>query len=158
MIEFRVKFESEQAQAAIKRLAANASNLRPFLNQIASVYIQSTEQRFESQTSPSGRSWKRNTPDTQRLKLKGMRARPPAIDGPNHIGVWSGKLASSIKWSVVNDSLYIGSNQPYAGWFQRGHKGVKPWGDVPARPFLGATKKADDKVQTMLKKYLESGV
>ena len=158
MIEFRVKFESEQAQAAIKRLAANASNMRPFLNSIASVYIQSTEQRFESQTSPSGRSWKRNTADTARLKARGMRARPPAIDGSSHVGVWSGRLASSIRWKVVNDSLFVGSDLPYAPFFQRGHRGVAPWGNTPGRPFLGATKKADTQVQTMLKKYLESGM
>lgn len=160
MINFDVKVSGDAVDKALLRLIlfSQQPQLRQALIKIASVYQRATEGRFSSMTAPTGRPWKRNTTATKRLKATGGLGKPVAIDGPTHVGVWTGKLASSIKYEVVGNSIRIGSAMPYASLFQEGHAGKKPWGSTPARPFLGSTKRADTEVLQVLKRHFESAL
>lgn len=157
MLEIKITIDDKQLQQTLKSLAEK-STLKPVMPEIAKIYAISTEQNFDNQTSPSGQRWKPNSPATQRLKLHGMKNRPPAIAGPSHVGVWSGRLATSIQWRVVGNAAIIESKQPHAGFFQMGHKAVRPWGRTPPRPFLGQSVKVERQIEAMLKRYLESGL
>jgi phage gpG-like protein len=91
--------------------------------------------------------------------------RPPAIEGPNKRLVWTGKLRESIKYRIGGNTVYVISDVPYATTQQFGaSKGefhtsfaetsFIPWGDIPARPFLGSNKRANEKVSSRLGEYL----
>ena len=160
MITFDVKVSSDAVDKALLRLIlfSQKPKLDDALRKIAGIYLRSTEQRFESMTNPKGQPWKRNSLATKRLKAKGGMGKQRAIDGPNHVGVWTGKLATSIQYEVVGNSIRIGSKVPYASLFNDGHAGKKPWGATPARPFLGQTQKADNEVLNLLKRFYESAI
>ena len=151
-MELRVKFDDGGVQQLLSTLANRAADNSGILRKVATIYLASTEKRFETSTAPSGRSWKRNSKATTQLKLKGMKGRSPAILGAKP-GVWTGKLASSMKYRIVGDYLTIFTDIPYAPFFSRGHKGVKPWGNTPARPFLGQSRNADSQVVAMLNRH-----
>ena len=105
-MELRVKFEDSGVQQLLAALANRAADNAGILRKVATIYLSSTEKRFETSTAPSGRSWKRNSKATTQLKLKGMKGRSPAILGAKP-GVWSGKLASSMKYRIVGDYLCL---------------------------------------------------
>ena len=151
-MELRIKFEDSGVQQMLSALANRAADNAGILRKVATIYLASTERRFETSTAPSGRSWKRNSKATTQLKLKGMKGRQPAILGAKP-GVWTGKLASSMQYKIVGDYLTIFTDVPYAPWFSRGHKGNKPLGNTPARPFLGQNSNADSEVVAMLNRH-----
>lgn len=74
-----------------------------------------------------------------KLAAKGIEA----VMGKRPLIGHEGDLARQIYPRVEgNDTLYIGSTVPYAATQQFGAKrhqfqGKAPWGDIPARPFLG---------------------
>lgn len=151
-MELRIKFDDVSVQSWLSKLAQKAADSREILRKVAIIYVASTEKRFDSSTTPLGRSWKRNTAATTQLKLSGMKGRKPALMGAKP-GVWTGKLATSIQYKVVGNFLTIFTDVPYASWFSRGHRGVRPWGNTPPRPFLGQNKNADTEVIEMLKRH-----
>jgi len=109
------------------------------LKKIAAEYSADTEKRFLNQSDPDRKKWSPLRNSTIRYKtVKGN------LMGAAHIGVWKGKLASSIQYRLVGDSVYIGSNVPYAPWFHYGTK--KGWGPVPSRRFLGRNTRIDQKI------------
>ena len=113
------------------------------LKKIAVEYLKETEKRFDAQSDPDRKKWKPLQNSTIRLKqLKG------SLMGPTHIGVWTGRLASSIKYRLSGDSVYIGSDVPYAPWFHYGTR--KGWGPVPSRRFLGRNTRIDQKALNVL--------
>ncbi len=154
-MELRIKFDDGKAQSALAGLAQKAGVFKDILRKVAIIYVASTEKRFDTSTSPLGRSWKRNTTTTTKLKLTGMKGRKPALMGAKP-GVWTGKLATSIQYKIVGNYLTIFTDVPYAPWFSRGHRGVRPWGDTPPRPFLGQNRSADIEVIGMLKRHFNS--
>lgn len=93
--------------------------------------------------------------------------RPPAIEGPNKRLVWTGKLRDQLKYRVSGNTVIVLSEVPYATTMQYGAaqgsfseggmttgRGSAPWGDIPARPFLGTNKKTNERVMTILGNYL----
>ena len=96
-----------------------------------------TQDRFASQRAPSGAPWAPNTEVTRARKVN-----------PN-ILTESGLLGDLIRWQLADGGrgVEVGSDRAYAavqhfgqpqgasGKTKRG--GPIPWGDIPARPFLG---------------------
>jgi phage virion morphogenesis protein len=135
------------------------------------VLIETTKQRFETSTSPDGQRWAPNT-ETTFLRLLGKYKNTTLKDGRiNASGArrLAGKkpligetraLSTTINYRAGSDFLEIGSPMAYAGVHQFGAKarsftgGKTPWGDVPARPFLGLSTEDQativDKVQARL--------
>ena len=151
-MELRIKYDDQNVQSALAELSRLASDNRNILMKVATIYVASTEKRFDTSTAPSGRSWKRNTPTTAKLKVTGMKGRKPALMGAKP-GVWTGRLATSIQYQIVGSYLTIFTEIPYAPYFSRGHRGHRPWGDTPPRPFLGQNKNADSEVSAMLRRH-----
>lgn len=154
-MELRIKYDDQQVQSALAELSRLASDNRNILMKVATIYVASTEKRFDTSTAPSGRSWKRNTATTAKLKLTGMKGRKPALMGAKP-GVWTGRLATSIQYRVVGSYLTIFTDIPYAPYFSRGHRGNRHWGDTPPRPFLGQNKGADSEVVAMLQRHFNA--
>lgn len=154
---------------AIAQLRRRLTTVKPVLEEIGKIYVESTKLRLESQTDPRGRVWKYNTKQTQAKKKRGFFARGPAIEGQNKRLVWTGSLRKSIHYRVGGNTVYVIADVPYAplqqfgatagmygGWFNRRCEGFQPipWAPVPARPFLGPNLKTNEKVLGVLGDYL----
>lgn len=164
MALIEVSVDDSEVLDALERLAQRAGDLSPALRQIGEDMVASTRQRFASSTAPDGTRWAPNSPVTL-LRYLGGADRPKGLFGKRDgkltskgVGVALGKkplvdsgtLASTINYRITDGGrvLLVGSPQKYAAVQQfgarRGSLGKgAPWGDIPARPFLGIS--ADDR-------------
>ncbi len=122
---------------ALNRLLQSGRNLSPVLKDIGEHLLDSTQQRFARQTAPDGSLWQALSPQYQSAKKRNA----------NKILMLDGHLSGTLRWQVSGNTLLFGSDRVYAATHQFGAKkgtfgktkGDKsiPWGDIPARPFLG---------------------
>ena len=155
----------DRVQSALRQLneSINPSMKRKLLEKIGAIYLRYAEERFEKQSSPQRKKWKELKPGT--IRKKKQRG---SLLAPNHIGVWKGNLVSSLSFRVQGDSVFIGSDVVYAATFQffvkKGAFGADargnplPWGDIPARPFLGRNERADDRVMKMMNQFFSTDI
>lgn len=148
------------------------AGLRPALKEIGEALTESTKRRFATSTAPDGSRW---APNAQTTYLGTLGAKDSKKDGRlNARGsarvmskrplVVSGLLADQILYQVADDGVEIGSNLIYAGTHQfgaqqgefgRSARGAPiPWGDIPARPFLGLSAEDEGEVLDILDRHL----
>lgn len=154
-----VEIADKGVTRALDRLSKSAENMPSILDQIGEYLIDSTKQRFHYSVAPDGKRWAPNTEVTilQYMgKFSGSytkrgriskRGAERARDKKPLFGE-TGVLNLTIDKKIVgNDTLLIGSPMEYAAAQQfgmkKGYAGTNkrgspvPWGDIPARPFLG---------------------
>ena len=144
-----------------------AMNMRPVLLEIGEDMAESTKQRFATATAPDGTAWAPNSALTlERYSSNFARKKDGEFTKRSAAKLASKKpgtgetraLSTTINYQVQSDeAVAIGSPMIYAGTFHYGAKSGEfgfgfyvtregsfplPWGDIPARPFLGAS--ADD--------------
>ena len=126
------------------------------LSEIGEVLQQSTQQRFADQRGPDGTPWAPNTEVTRARKKN-----------PN-ILTEGGYLGDLIRYQLTDGGrgVEVGSDRVYAAVQQlgqpRGASGTTkrgapiPWGDIPARPFLGLSDDDREQMLEILRDYLVS--
>ncbi len=145
-----ITFTDEQVLNALSKLVASGKNMQPLMRRIANHLQASVEQSFADEASPDGKPWAKLKPSTinKRKKLKQL---------PIKILAGEDSLLTSISSDFDRQSAVAGTNVVYATTHQYGAKkgqfGVSkrgmpiPWGDIPARPFLGVSPKDKEKIQ-----------
>lgn len=171
-----IQFDDKQSRQTFARLAASAKNPGPVLEEIGELLIDSTKQRFGTSRAPDGTPWAKNSPTTilqylgrykssfnkrdGRLTKKGAErasSKRPLIGE-------TGDLARQITKRVDgNHTLLVGSTvKKYAAVQQFGAKkgafGKAPWGDIPARPFLGISDQDHRSILDTISDYLNRSV
>jgi phage gpG-like protein len=171
MISFEVKYTSaNKVNDLLNGLseAFSPSVQKSMLRKIGILYLADTEGRFDisRQHNPDRKKWEKLKPSTLRLKEKGFKGRGPSISAPEHRGVWTSNLSSTLQMRFEGDSVLIGSDQEYAKTFHYGRKKkargtakngktlYSPWGDIPARRFLGRNTRIDSKVMNVLEQEI----
>ena len=133
--------------------AFSKTDHRSILQQIGQLYLDETDRRFQNEYDVDRKKWKALKPSTVRLK------------GHNTIGHETTNLRRSIKMEFIGNSVFVGTNSPYAktfhyfvkkGKFRKAAPGVQaiPWGDIPARSFIGRNTRIDGKAITLLRNIL----
>lgn len=153
MIE--IKIDNTAVLQALERLSKLAENPRPALLAIGEELVKSTKQRFANSTAPDGKTWQANSPVT----LKRKKGTKPLIGE-------TGSLASQIHYAVTGDTLVVGSTMEYAAVQQFGaaqgrfgqnkRKAPIPWGNIPARPFLGISTEDEAMISDVIGDYLKT--
>lgn len=152
----------EAVQAEIKRLSARIGSPRPILGAIGEILVDSTTKRFAKGVGPDGKKWKRNAPSTISRYLAAFgnsrrRTKRPLIGETL-------ALSTTISWNVSGRTLSVGSPMDYArkqqfgarrGEFGSANGSPIPWGDVPARPFLGLTEDDREDILDSLREMLD---
>jgi phage virion morphogenesis protein len=128
---------------------------QPALRQIGDDLVRTTKERFQpgNKRAPDGTPWARNSPVT--IARKGR-------DNPLY---QRGHLQGSIRYQLLGqNALAVGTNRGYAAVQQFGQpKGASgrnrrgapiPWGNIPARPFLGLSDQDADDAVRVLRSYL----
>ena len=171
----QVVISRDEITEALTRLSAALSDMTPVFRDIGEIVIDSTKQRFGQGLAPDGSRWAPKSPVT--LAKYGARA-SNRIDVRPLFGP-SGALSSQIFYEAGPDSLQWGSPMIYAATQQfgaaQGAFGAAmgrtkpsekrpqsqdyffpiPWGNIPARPFLGLSAEDETNVTAALAEWLE---
>lgn len=155
----KVEIGNDEITQALNKLSDQPRIVHSILDQIGEYLIDSTKQRFRASTGPDGKRWAPNTEVTimeymgkfsgsytkkGKISKRGAeraRDKRPLFGETTVLNLTIGKRI------VGNDTLLVGSPMGYAaaqqfgmkkGYAGRNSKGRPiPWGDIPARPFLG---------------------
>ena len=171
--------EGEQIAALFARLRAHLSDLSPVMQDIGEQQVAATRGRFLAGQAPDGSVWAPKSPATLAAQAaRGDRADPRPLFGPSR------RLSTEIFYRVApgGASVTIGSSLIYAAVQQygaaQGQFGARmgrtrpsekrpqsqdyffpiPWGDIPARPFLGLSDQGRSDIVAILTEWLESAM
>lgn len=186
MIE--IKVDNKNVLDALDRLSKAAANPRPALLTIGEHLVKTTKARFDTGTAPDGTKWKPNKESTylkQLVNAKGgdlkklhHKEKHQSAGRINTAGkakimskrplVDSGTLRGSFRKFVSGNDLFWGSTMKYAaiqnfgapqGFSGKNKRGCPlPWGDIPARPFLGVSVDDEIKIISIVNDYLRGVV
>ncbi len=155
-----VELKSTTAIAALERAAAGLADTTPLMVSLGNLLAESTKQRFAAGVSPEGVKWapKSQTTLNRYGARKSNRVDIRPLFGP------SGALNSTIYPEASRDEARIGSPMIYAAVHQFGAaKGAFgqmangspiPWGNIPARPYLGISDQDDADIVATVTDYL----
>lgn len=167
-----IEIDDREVRAALNRLAQAGGNLSPALQHVGEALMLSTKTRFQTGTAPDGSHWAPNSETTllgHLGKYKGSytkrgrlsKAGAGRASGKRPLIGESKSLSTTITYQVSGNALRVGSPMEYAGTQQFGaakHSfsgGKSPWGDIPARPFLGLSDNDREEILAILTEHLD---
>ena len=158
----RVELKSDEAFAALDRLAGQLDDMSPVMADVGEYLLESTEERFERGVDPEGVAWapkSQTTIDAYVRRGKAVDRRP--LWGPGE-GV---RLAKSFHYASGPAFVEVGTNAIQSavmhfgakkGAFGKTKRGSSiPWGDIPARPFLGVSETDQANIVELVEEWLE---
>ncbi len=117
--------------------AINSIKTNKMLNEIGTDLVDSTVERFETESDAEGRVWV-NSPAVMAIKRK---------RGDTKVLAVTGRLKNSITKQVKMKSLKVGTNVEYGKYLQEGTKKMK------AKPFLGISDEDKENIKDIVKKH-----
>lgn len=136
-LKFSIAFDHADLSAALARLLALGRSPAPALRDIGEHLMISTRKRFAAQQTPEGAAWTPLSQVTLGRKKKNQ----------GKILIERGDLMNLMRYQADNEKVDFGSDRVYAAVMQFGAPkgslgatksgGPIPWGDIPARPYLG---------------------
>lgn len=170
----RQNVTTDQITKALAGLVAAYDDLEPLYQDFGEFMLESTKQNFVAGTSPDGTPW---APKSMATMEAYRRSEAKAANGPVPtrplIGV-SKALSTTISYEVDPQGVNWGSNQIYAAVMQMGAQAGQfgarigkdkngrdffmsiPWGDIPARPFLGIGPDDETGLMEIIEEFLSS--
>ncbi len=177
MIE--IKVDNKAVLEELYLLSHAVNDPSPVLKGIGEALVKSTKQRFQTSTAPDGSRWAPNSQATYLRDLgsaKSLHGKDGRINSKGSGKVMgkrpligeTGNLSQQIHWRVDADALSVGSTMEYAATQQFGAKQGAfgrdkrnhpiPWGDIPARPFLGVSDQDASKIMSIVNEYLRGAL
>ncbi|MES2435066.1 MAG: phage virion morphogenesis protein [Pseudomonadota bacterium] len=145
---FTVEINDTEVLAALDRATSVLTDATAMMNAIGDFLHGQVEDRFQTQAGPDGTAWAPRSAVT----LKSYERRKLKFGGILHL---SGQLSGNIFHDYDAESVRVGSPEPWAAVQQfgaaqgafgafmgkdklgRDHFHHLPWGNIPARPYLG---------------------
>ncbi len=160
---YTLEINDTAANAALDELAQLLGDMTSPMQDIGEFLTKTTKDRFGAGTSPDGVPW---APKSEVTK-EGYRRRGDHVDDRPLFGP-SGSLSSLIHYEATPTSVRWGSPMIYAAVMQGGaaqgafgrtlRGGPIPWGNIPARPFLGLSDSDRAGVLEIIAEYLSGAV
>lgn len=175
MTTLTITVDLPAVEAILRRIVAAAADLDPPLREAGEYLVERTKQRFSDSKAPDGTPWAPNSAVTLARYLgayQGSRKQDGSLSkrgaaraaGKRPLIGESKSLMTTINYVVSGNTLTIGSPMEYAATqqfgAQRGAFGVTrrgapiPWGDIPARPFLGLSDDDQGALVSIFEDYL----
>lgn len=159
-ITFKAELSDQAARERLDQLVDRMENVAGFYKGVGEYMTdEAIPRNFASETAPDGKPWASLRPVTIARREKAGRT-------PITILRASGGMAAGINSRVTDEGLLVGSPAPQAAVMQfgagRGSLGATsrgspiPWGDIPARPFLGFSAEDEREVIRIAEDWLES--
>ena len=156
-MKISIVLDDQAVQAAFTRLLKIGQDSQPLMASVGELLLNSTRARFADEKDPDGNPWEPLKASTRARKTK----------NPDRILTASGLLGgSSINTRAGRRQVEIGSSRRYAATHQFGAKKGQfgstqrgapiPWGDIPARPFLGLSAQDKEDIEATISDYLLS--
>lgn len=154
---YTIQDNAKEIQAAFEKVAGRLKKTAPLMRNISEILRFVADEAFRRGRSPAGVPW-------QPLSATTIHARARQGYGPRPILIRSGRLANSIvtRWDATK--AMAGTNAIQAavlqfgarkGAFGRTQTGTPiPWGDIPARPFLGFSRDAREDILEAIRSHV----
>jgi phage gpG-like protein len=151
--------------AALDRLAARMADMSPVMAEIAELMLDGVMEGFASGTSPDGLPWARKSAVTlEAYARRGLRVDQRPLHGPTgelsseenyhtEVGPDFVRLATNVVYAAA---MQFGMAQGAAGRTKRG--GPIPWGNIPARPFLGLSERTSALVVEAIERAIRNEI
>ncbi len=133
----RIEIDDREVREALAKLQRRLGDLTPVMHDIGQALVEGMRARLRDGRDVEGRPFAPNSPVT----LARKRGARPLVD--------SGMMASQFAYQAGRDFVEAGSNAVQAATLhfgaRRGAHGKTrrgapiPWGDIPARPFVGVS-------------------
>lgn len=166
----------DDVAALFERLSVRMTDMTPVMQDLGELLINSTKQRFPEGVSPDGTPWAPKSQATiDAFRSREGRKKNASIDFRPLFGA-SGRLFSEFSWEAGPSSVEIGSSLVYAAAMQfgmaKGYAGTAsgtdkrgrlysfsiPWGNIPARPFLGISDEDEVMIRETISDYLDEAL
>jgi phage virion morphogenesis protein len=165
---YTVKLDDDVVQAALQRLSAGMDDLTAPMNQIGFALVASSKSRIDQGLSPDGTPFAPRSAAT--LKAYEKRKAVPK-GGPLKL---TGEMQQEIFHEAGSDYVEVGSNAIQSAVMQMGaeqgafgafigkdklgrdHFHSIPWGNIPARPFLGVSEDDRSVIQDTVEVWIAS--
>ena len=157
-MKIKIEVQDEALQRGLQGLIETGLDLTPVMADIGEQLLNSTRQRFSDQVSPEGEAWSPLSHVTKARKKKNK----------DKILTEEGRLRRLLSVRAGKDYVEVGSTRVYAGTHQfgarRGAYGTTqrgapiPWGDIPARPFLGVSDADKKTILEIIQKHLKKSI
>ncbi len=154
MIE--VEFNDSDVMEALAKLSRSLTNLSPLWTTMGDSLIASTERRFDHTEGPDGSKWvPRSATTLERYKKKGTSFGPIL-----HL---TRELRDNFNYHYDANSMTLGSNVLHAAVMQFGAEKQSlgprsPWGNIPARPFIGISVSDREDIFKIINEWLIDAV
>lgn len=145
---------------ALRRAAEALEDLTPLMQDIGELMVERTKDNFKTGTGPDGTAW---APRSQ-VTLDAYARRGDTPKGGPLVGV-TRALSTTIAYEADAAGVSWGSNMIYAAVMQFGaaqgafgktsRGGPIPWGDIPARPYLGIGAEDQTAILETIEDYLQ---
>lgn len=153
-----VEIKEDEISAALDRLARALTDMTPVMQDAGEYLVSSTEERMDSGLSPDG------TPFAPRSEA--------TLDAYRRAGESFGAvplqktrtMRNTLSYQAEPDAVRWGSNAIQAAVMQFGaaqgtfgstsRDSPIPWGDIPARPFLGVSAEDRDAIVELVEEWL----
>jgi phage virion morphogenesis protein len=155
-----IEIKDDAIAAALARIAAALTDLKPVMRDIGESLIESTKIRFVQGVDPDGSPWAPKSPTT----IETYRARGDSVGFRPLIGP-TRTLSTTIHYIAGSSQVEVGSSRIQAavmqqgaakGAFGRTSRGAPiPWGAIPARPFLGLSDEDRAALADLVAKWLD---
>lgn len=157
-----IEIDDREILGVLQEMINRGQDLGPAMRDITTVMEGSVRDAFDDEIDPdTGKKW---DPLSARSTIP---SREQGGHWPGSILQVHGQLAASISPDYGSDYAAVGTNLPYGRTHQfgasRGEFGATrygvpiPWGDVPARPFLGIGPEGREEILEILTRHLDAG-
>jgi phage virion morphogenesis protein len=170
MTSYTITYTDSGVAAYLDELAAHMADLTPVMQDLGEYLVMSTKARFGTSTAPDGTPWAVNSPVTigrylgnyggMYKKSGGLSKKGAARSAAKKplIGE-TRRLSSEIHAVATSHVVTVGSSMIYSAVQQfgatKGSLGPRtPWGNIPARPYLGLSASDRGQVIDLLRSYL----
>lgn len=148
----------EEAERRLRALGEAGDDLTPAMRDIGEYLVRTTKDRFADERAPVGAPWAPLSEHTKRRKRRNA----------GRILTEHGNLGGQIVYQAGPSEVQAGSPLAYAGTHQFGAEAGSfgstsggrpiPWGDIPAREFLGLSDADGGEIEDILGDYLMSQI
>lgn len=174
-----ITLQNRAVTAALNRLNRKLHDLTPAMQDIGEALSENTKRRFVASRGPDGQLWKPNAESTllALLRKKGNLSKRKTQTGGRTLTnkgakvlankkplVASKTLATTIFYRPHKFGVVVGTPMEYAATQQFGARqgafgrtrrgGPIPWGNIPARPFMGISREDRATALDILRDYL----
>lgn len=168
-----VEVNDKQITATLAGIEGKLANQAELMAQIAELLLDSTVERFQTGTAPDGTPWAPKSSTTiaayearkEPVSLKPLIGPTKSLSNISNFATASGDDWARISSRAIQSAvMQFGAPQGAFGAFMgidkrgRRHFHSIPWGDIPARPFLGISAEDEENVMAAIEEWLSSAL